>query len=93
MDKSFFDCNNSFLVEKKKTGQKKNYPFKNKIKPKKKKKKNNGKKNEEPKPKGKITTFAWIGLIMVGTDKNGDIWEWWGLGKWIKRELSKEEKS
>ena len=39
---------------------------------------------EEPKPKGKITTFAWIGLILIGTDENGDIWERWGLGKWIK---------
>ena len=39
---------------------------------------------EEPKPKGKITTFAWIGLISIGTDENGDIWERWGLGKWIK---------
>ena len=49
------------------------------------------KKIEESKLKGKITNFAWIGLISVGQDENGDIWEQWGLGKWIKQEPSKEE--
>ena len=39
---------------------------------------------KEPKSKGEITTFAWMGLITVDQDENGDIWERWGLGKWIK---------
>ena len=50
------------------------------------------KKIKEPKPKGEITTFAWMGFITVGQDENGDIWERWGLGKWIKLEPSKEDK-
>ena len=50
------------------------------------------KKIEEQKPKGEITTFAWVGMISIGQDENGDIWEWWRMRRSIKREPSKEEK-